>query len=67
MPMLTRRPQDVSGDWMPMPMKLRNASEKIAPGIAKVMLTMMTPIVLGIMCRVTMRRPSEPSDCAANT
>ncbi len=66
-PMLTRSPQEVCGDLIPMPIKLRKASEKIAPGIAKVMLTMITPIMLGIMCLKTMRFPSEPSAVAAST
>ena len=53
MPSLHIDPQDGVGGATPIPMKDRNASVKIALGTWKVMVTKITPIVLGIMWRNT--------------
>ena len=52
-PSLHMLPHDGVGGATPMPMNDRNASVKIALGTAKVIVTRITPIVLGIMCRST--------------
>ena len=49
-PFVAIEPQEGVGGATPMPMKDKNASVKIAAGIAKVSVTRMTPIVLGRMC-----------------
>ena len=49
----------------PMPMKLRNASEKMAPRMVCVTLTMMTSMLLGSRCDHTTRDPLAPMERAA--
>jgi hypothetical protein len=53
MPSFAILPHDGVGGATPMPMNERNASVKMALGTAKVSVTRMTPIVLGIMWRST--------------
>ena len=52
-PSLHMLPQEGVGGATPMPMKERKASVKMALGTAKVRVTRITPIVLGIMWRST--------------
>ncbi len=60
-----RKPQLVSGSWMPMPRKLRNASDKMTLGICKVNTTMMWLNELGYRCLKMMRRSEAPISLAA--
>ena len=50
-PSLHIEPQEGLGGTTPIPMKDKNASVKIAAGTAKVKVTNMTPMVLGMMWR----------------
>ena len=52
-PSFTMTPQLGVGGCMPTPMKLRNASMKMAEGMAKVRVTMTGPRMLGTRCRRT--------------
>jgi hypothetical protein len=57
----------VFGAWTPKPRKLRADSSRIADDIASVAATMMTPMVLGRMCRKMIRPLDAPTERAAST
>ena len=60
-------PHEACGTAMPMPRKLRNASEKIALGMRNAVDTMIGPIELGIRCEISMRQLLWPHSRAAST
>src|SRR3712207_9392431 len=58
-PSLIRDPSEASGTWIPRPIKLRNASAKIADGIVNMRLTIIAPKELGIRGFHTSREPLD--------
>ena len=60
-------PQSGVGGCAPMPMKEREARERIAPDEAIEAATVKGLTMLGRMCRPTMRRREAPSTVAAVT
>ena len=60
-------PHDALGAGIPRPIKLRNASVKMALGICMAIATMIVPIMLGIRCLTKIRPVEAPSVFAAST
>jgi hypothetical protein len=58
-------PIEAPGTCIPSPIKLRNASPKMASGTVKVRFTMIGPIEFGIRCFHTSRGPLAPRDLEA--
>src|SRR5215211_1727669 len=65
-PSLIREPKDASGTWIPSPIKLKNASAKIAAGIVNIRFITMSPRELGIRCFHTSLNPLAPREREAS-